>query len=123
MLLLAALLTVLVGLFHSIAGETRLLRPLLARPDLPSLGHGPWYARALIRTAWHITTLTWLGVAAMLVVIHRTLLPDHAPLLWIISAVFAVSGLAALILSRARHPAWLAFLPIAGLTGWVAAGS
>ena len=123
MLLLAALLTVLVGLFHSIVGEIRLVRPLLARSDLPRLGHGPWYARALIRTAWHITTLTWLGVAAMLVVIHRTLFPDHAPLLWIISAVFAVSGLAALILSRARHPAWLAFLPIAGLTGWVAAGS
>ncbi|WP_323762372.1 hypothetical protein [Maricaulis sp.] len=117
MLLVAASLTVLVGLFHSIAGEVRLIRPLLAMPDLPTLGHGPWYARALIRTAWHITTLTWWGIAAMLVVIHRAPLPDHAPLLWIISAVFTVSGVAALILSRAKHPAWLAFLPIAGLTG------
>ena len=117
MLIIAAVLTVLVGLFHSIAGEIRLVRPLLARPDLPDLGHGPWYVRALIRTAWHITTLTWWGIAAMLVVIHRAPLPDHVPLLWIISAVFAVSGVAALVLSRAKHLAWLAFLPIAGLTG------
>jgi hypothetical protein len=123
MLIVAAMLTILVGLFHSIAGEIRLVRPLLARPDLPGLGHGPWYGRALIRTAWHITTLTWWGIAAMLVVIHRAPLPDHAPLLWIISAVFAVSGVAALVLSRAQHPAWLAFLPIAALTGWVAASS
>lgn len=122
MLLLAAVLTVLVGLFHSIAGEIRLVRPLLARADLPTLGHGAWYARALIRTAWHITTLTWWGIAAMLLVLHRTPLREHAPMLWIICAVFAVSGVAALVLSRAKHPAWLAFLPIAGLTGWVAAG-
>ncbi|WP_417487340.1 hypothetical protein [Maricaulis sp.] len=120
MLIIAAALTVLVGLFHSIAGEIRLVRPLLARPDLPSLGHGPWYVRALIRTAWHITTLVWLGIAAMLVVIHRASLADHAPLLWIISAVFAVSGLAALIFSRAKHPAWLAFLPVSAFTGWEA---
>jgi len=120
MLTIAASLTVLVGLFHSIAGEIRLIRPLLATPGLPTLGHGPWYGRALIRTAWHLTTLTWWGLAVMMLVIHLDPAPQHAAFLWMSCALFAVSGLAALILSRAKHPAWLAFLPIAGLTGWEA---
>lgn len=120
MLIIAATLTLLVGLFHSIAGEKRLIRPLLATPGLPTLGHGSWYVRALVRTAWHLTTLTWWGLAAMMVTIHSGPAPRHAALLWILCTVFAISGLAALVLSRARHPAWLAFLPVAGITGWEA---
>lgn len=115
MLIAAATLTVLVGLFHSIAGEIRLIRPLLATPGLPTLGHGPWYVRALIRTAWHLTTLTWWGLAVMMLIIHGDPAPQHRALLAICSAIFAISGLAALTLSRAKHPAWLAFLPIAAL--------
>ena len=37
MLLIAAALTVLIGLYHSIAGEQRLIRPLLTMDTLPRL--------------------------------------------------------------------------------------
>ena len=118
MLIAAAALLVLVGLYHSLAGERRLIRPLLAMETLPRLGHGPGYTRALIRTAWHLTTLTWFGIAGILVHLHLTA-PDTGDdiILWLICAVFAASGAAALVFSRARHPAWMAFLPVAALTG------
>jgi hypothetical protein len=117
MLHIAAALTVLVGLYHSLAGEHRLIRPLLALEGLPALGGGPGYTRALIRTAWHLTTLTWFGLAAMMV--HVQLRTDRGGIvfLWIVAAVFALSGLLALVFGRGRHPSWLAFLPVAILAG------
>lgn len=113
MLYIASLLTILVGLYHSLAGEKRLIRPLLAFEGLPVLGGGLWYTRALIRTAWHLTTLTWFGLAAMM--IHVQLQPDRGGIvfLWIVTAVFTLSGLIALVFGRGRHPSWLAFLPVA----------
>ena len=118
MLIAAAALLVLVGLYHSLAGERRLIRPLLAMEALPRLGHGPGYTRALIRTAWHLTTLTWFGIAGILVHLEVTAPgTGNDVILWLICAVFAASGAAALVLSRARHPAWMAFLPVAALTG------
>tara|TARA_R110000868_G_scaffold691_28_gene5056 strand:- start:1041 stop:1412 length:372 start_codon:yes stop_codon:yes gene_type:complete len=120
MLLLAAGLTLCVGMYHSVAGEIRVIRPLLASSALPLLGPGLWYTRALIRTAWHLTTLTWFGVAAIMVIIQNAPAPEHRSILWTIAGVFTASGLAALILSRGRHPAWMGFLPVAALAGMAA---
>lgn len=120
MLLIAAALTVLIGLYHSIAGEQRLIRPLLTMDTLPRLRGSTDFTRALIRTAWHITTLAWFGLAGILVVMDGQTGAGRTGVLGIIAAVFAVSGIAALVLGRGRHPAWLAFLPIAGLSGFAA---
>tara|TARA_A100001391_G_scaffold14571_1_gene8390 strand:+ start:24 stop:395 length:372 start_codon:yes stop_codon:yes gene_type:complete len=120
MLLIAAALTVMIGLYHSLAGEQRLIRPLLALDTLPRLRGSTDFTRALIRTAWHITTLAWFGLAGILIVMDGQNGAGRTAVLGIIAVVFAVSGIAALIFGRGRHPAWLAFLPIAGLSGFTA---
>jgi hypothetical protein len=118
MLLIAAALTVLIGLYHSFAGEQRLIRPLLALDTLPRLRGSTDFTRALIRTAWHITTLAWFGLAGILVVMDGQTGAGRTTILGIVAA--AVSGAAALFFGRGRHPAWLAFLPIAGLSAFAA---
>ena len=120
MLLIAAALTVLIGLYHSIAGEQRLIRPLLTMDTLPRLRGSTDFTRALIRTAWHITTLAWFGLAGILVVMDGQTGAGRTTILGIVAAVFAVSGAAALFFGRGRHLAWLAFLPIAGLSAFAA---
>lgn len=115
LLLAAAGLTLGVVALHSLAGERRLIRPLLASSALPDLGHGLWYTRTLIRAAWHVTSLAWLGLAA--VMLTAALQPALAAPVWIlpVALTFGLSGLVSLVASKGRHPGWLGLLPISAL--------
>jgi hypothetical protein len=81
-LFIAALLSFAVGLAHSVLGERFILMRL---PE-----QATFKARTL-RFAWHLTTIAWWGVGAMLV-----------------------------LASRGRHLAWPVFLAIAILSLWAA---
>ena len=113
MLLLAATLVVLVGLAHSYLGEKFILMRLFRQP-LPRLFGDDWFTRQTLRFAWHITTVAWLGFAALLVLAHRDAV-DATSMLWVVGATFGVSALIALIASRGRHLAWLVFGAIAAI--------
>ncbi len=120
MLLIAALLTILVGVMHSALGGRRLIAPILRMEGLPVILGSLKNTKLTLLVGWHIATLTWWGLAAMLIYLHFT--PDHAAkaFLWMVAAVFAISGVAALGLSRGAHLSWVLFLPIAAITGYAA---
>ncbi len=120
MLLIAALMTVLVSAMHSVLGGKRLIAPILRMEGLPIILGSLNNTRLTLLVGWHITTLTWLGLAAMLVYLHVT--PDHAgrAFLWMVAAIFMIGGVAALILTRGAHLSWVLFLPIAAITGYAA---
>jgi hypothetical protein len=112
-LLIAAALTVAIGAAHSWIGERRLIGPLLA-PEARQglLAHA--FARQVLRFAWHLTTLAWWGIGAIMIVLAAA--PPDGPgrlLLAIIAATFLASGLVTLVASRGRHLAWPVFLAIA----------
>lgn len=115
LLMAAAGLTLGVVALHSLAGERRLIRPLLASSALPDLGHGLWYTRALIRAAWHVTSLAWLGLASAM--LAAALRPAVAAPAWVlpVALTFGFSGLVSLVASKGRHPGWLGLLPISAL--------
>ena len=71
-----------------------------------------------LRLAWHITTVAFLGLAALLVALGER--GGVAPWVhgWIIGATFAASGLVALIGSKGRHLSWIVFFSVAALTFW-----
>ncbi|WP_417492883.1 hypothetical protein [Maricaulis sp.] len=122
MLLIAAALLLAVSAMHSIVGEIRLIRPLLRLDGLPVILGSPDMTRTTIRVAWHLTSLIWLGMAALLVRLQQTPMDFAACFLWVMAALFAASGAAALVASRGRHLSWVFFLPIAALCARFASG-
>ena len=115
----AAILTVLLAAAHSYLGERYILIPLFRRGDLPKLLGSTRFTQDTLRLVWHITTVAFLGFAALLVALA---LPGGvAPRLlgWIIGTTYAVSGFVALIASKGRHLSWIAFLTVAALIFWV----
>ena len=120
-LLVAAALVVVVCAIHSVLGERVLLIPLSKRDDLPQFLGDRDYAKKTLRFVWHVTSVFGLGFAAMLVALAAPGPPDSRTLLRIIAVTVGVSGLVALVVSRGRHPSWIAFLLIAALV-WFGQG-
>ncbi len=120
MLLVAALVTILVSLMHSVLGGRRLIAPILRMEGLPIILGSLKNTRLTLWAGWHMLTMTWLGLAAMLAYLHFT--PDHAgkAFLFMVAVLFAISGAAALVLSRGAHLSWVLFLPVAAITGYAA---
>lgn len=117
MLTIAAILIALTGVAHSYLGERFILIPLLRRP-LPRLFGDDVFTRQTLRFAWHVTTVTWWGIAALLL----TKAESAKTSLVILSATAFASFLVALIGSRGRHLSWIVFLMVSVLV-WIAAQS
>ena len=100
-----------VGVAHSYLGERFILRRLLRRPDLPPLFGSDVFTRRTLRFAWHVTSIAWWGLGAVLL-----LLAAEASSRTIGAAValtFGVTGVVTAVASRGRHLAWIVFLVIA----------
>jgi hypothetical protein len=110
----AAILTVAVGIAHSILGERYILSRLFRREDLPKLFGGSKFTVRTLRLAWHVTTVAWCGFAAVLVLLARRTVWS-AGLSYILATTFLVTGAVTLIISRGQHLAWFVFLVIGGV--------
>lgn len=130
-LLGAAVLLFGVGLAHSYFGERLILVRLFRRDNLPRLGESADFTKRVLRFAWHLTTIAWFGLAAVLVVLAREIgdAPESGVLAsgtrsleqsigWAIAVTFAASAVVTAAASRLRHPAWPVFAAIAVLT-WI----
>ncbi len=111
LLYIAASLIVAVGVAHSYLGERYILVRLFRRGDLPKLFGGTEFTRRTLRFAWHITSIAWLGLAAVLVVLAHP--PASAGTLGlVVGCTFLGHGVVALVGSRGRHLSWPVFLAI-----------
>lgn len=108
---LAAALVVALSLAHSWLGERYLLQRLFRRDDLPRLFGSADFTRRTLRFAWHVTSVAWLGLAAVLVVLARPPISANA-LGLAVGLAFLVQGVVALVGSRGRHLSWPAFLAV-----------
>jgi len=113
-LAVAALLAVLIGVLHSYLGERYLLIRLFRRENLPRLFGGDDFTKRTLRFAWHITSIAWFGLAAILLLLARQ---EGRPLAIsrAVAGTFLVSALVAAAGSRGRHYSWVVFLAIAAL--------
>lgn len=111
----AAGLTVLVSIIHSWLGEIRVIGPLLAIDPRPGVLRSP-FLRQVIRYAWHLTSLAWIGMAAALAALAiMPSSPAGKTAVLIIAGTFLLHGAIVLAISRGRHLAWPIFLAIGGL--------
>jgi hypothetical protein len=122
-LLVAAGVLAVVGVAHSYLGERFILMRLFRRADLPHLFGSDVFTRRTLRFAWHLTTIAWWGLGAILVVAAGA--AGEVPIrvvLRIVAVTSFVSSVVVLGWSRGRHLAWLAFLAVAVLVWLGAAG-
>lgn len=112
-LIIAAVLTITIGLIHSVLGERLIVSPLLKR-DLPKILGSDFITRQTIRFAWHLTTIAvWALAAIMVVYSSRPLDTTGVAVLTIIAVTFLISSLISLIAVRGKHFSWWFFLLIA----------
>jgi hypothetical protein len=117
-LLIAAALLVAIAAAHSYLGERYILIRLFRREDLPRLRGSDWFTKKTLRFAWHITSVAWLGFAAILVVLaQHSVQPGSVAR--IVGVTFLVSAAVSGLASRGRHYSWIVFLAI-GLLAWFA---
>jgi hypothetical protein len=107
----AAFLLVAVGIAHSYLGERYILRRLFRRNNLPEIFGSTEFTTRTLRFAWHVTSVAWLGFAAILVVLANPPV-DPSTLGLIIGSTFFVHFAVALIGSRGRHLSWPVFLAV-----------
>jgi len=120
--IIAAVLALAIGVAHSWLGERYVLMRLFRRQNIPHLFGSDDFTKRTLRFAWHLTTVSWFGAAALLLILASSPLDASARLLSrAIAATFLVSAVIALVGSRGRHLSWAVFLLIAGLV-WIGAG-
>jgi len=116
MLLVAGLLSVLIGIAHSVLGEKLVLGPLLERGKVPKLLGSTAFAHHTLRFTWHLTTVLLLGIGAVAIALSMSPLDSlSACVVQVLAATFTVCSLLSLIGARAKHFSWWVFLIIAVL--------
>ena len=113
-LYLAAVLIVSIGVAHSYLGERYILARLIRRGDLPKVRGSAEFTARTLRFAWHITSLAWFGLAAVLIVLARPPVTTSS-LGLVVGCTFLAHGVVALVASRGRHLSWPVFLIIGAL--------
>jgi len=111
---IAALLSATLAISHSWLGERLIVQPVLAMEDLPKLSGSRRGMRKIVRFAWHITSVFFVAMAAILLYFSRVS-PDVA-VIKIISVTYLLSAVITIVVSRGRHYAWVVFLAVALLT-------
>ena len=111
---LDAFLLVMVAIAHSYLGERYILIRLFRRDDLPKVLGSDEFTKKTLRFAWHVTSIAWLGFAAILLV---TVQPTFSKEVigQIIALTFFIHFLIALFGSKGRHLSWIVFLAISVL--------
>jgi hypothetical protein len=118
-LLAAAAVLVALAIAHSLLGERYILIRLFRRKNLPRLFGSDLFTQRTLRFAWHLTSVVWLGFAAVLALLARPGVPSRTGLLLTVVGTFGICGVVTLVASRGRHLAWIAFLAVAVLA-WLA---
>jgi hypothetical protein len=114
MLYLAAFLIFCLGVTHSVLGERYILIRLFGRSDLPKIFGSSEFTSRTLRFAWHITTVAWWGLAAILLQLGRGSLTASSTA-HIIGWTAILSALLPLVITRGRHLAWLVLLFIGSI--------
>jgi hypothetical protein len=115
LLLSAAVVLGFIGLAHSYLGERFVFGRLFALRDLPLLHHDRQYTERVIRFAWHLTSVAWWGLAAIILALSGALATTHVIGI-IVGSTLLVSGVIIVATAGTRHPAWWLFLVAGALT-------
>ena len=116
----AAVLCALISLAHSIIGEWRIFRHLRqVGRVVPTEGSNVLreFQVRIIWGTWHGLSVVGLGLSGILMWLAQpgAQAASGGQLEWCVAITTAATGMLVLVSNRARHPAWVALLLVAGL--------
>lgn len=115
---LAVALILALGIAHSYLGERYILRRLFRREELlPKLFGTTAFTAGTLRFVWHLTTVAWFGIAAVIVQAANPSVGSGA-VLRTFAVLALASGLFPLWFTRGKHLSWVVFFGVAALLGW-----
>lgn len=121
LLLIAAATLFFIGTMHSVlaewSGDRRLVRRIVQSTLFEADVADDLLARRIVRLAWHLTSLAWCSMAAVLA--YLSLVEQTRPVIVtirIVAVVFVFHAVLSLGLTRGRHPSWYLFLIVATLS-------
>ncbi|GAB5481377.1 MAG: hypothetical protein Pars92KO_11340 [Parasphingorhabdus sp.] len=113
LLFIAAGLIVVLAFFHSVAGQRRLIGPLLMGKS-EILSNPTW--RAIILFGWHSTTALLLLIALYLAMTAGGLAVGNDLQLIVTAVTFIGLGVANAVLAKFKHPGWILLSSIGIIT-------
>lgn len=118
-LLAAGLLSIVVGLVHSVLGELMIFSRMRRGAWVPTDGGDALRERhvRILWASWHVVTV--FGTAFAAILLRLALAPDVElrPLLAAtVTVTMVVSALLVLLATNGRHPGWIGLLGVAALT-------
>ncbi|WP_144055551.1 hypothetical protein [Octadecabacter antarcticus] len=104
----SALMLIITGIIHSIAGEVYLLRPMFEQRGNRILEHK--FGRSVLRAAWHLTSVMWVILAIILYA--ATFQPTNLAKVVFLSVgiSFTAIGVFDLVASKGKHIGWPSLL-------------
>ena len=123
-LTIAAGLSAVTGLVHSVLGEWLIFRHLRQGTLVPHLGAPPLRARnvRILWATWHLASVFgWAFAAVLLGLADSPEAPVRQLVLQAIVAANVGGAILVLVGTRGRHPGWVALGAVAALV-WVASG-
>jgi hypothetical protein len=116
----AAALVVVTALVHSVVGEQRILGPILNGAEPAPRILKSRLARAIVRFAWHFTSISWLAVAAVFAIVAGLPAPVQTrAIVIVLGGSFLLMAVISVAISRGRHIGW-PLLAAIGLTALAA---
>ena len=118
-LLLAGSLAILLGLVHSVLGETFVFQKLRDRQShawLTRINELPIRSIRILWASWHVVTVFGCGFGLMMIwLAYATTQDSIAALLKILFVTIFISALVVLVGTKGRHPGWFVLLIISSL--------
>ena len=105
---IAVMALLVLAIAHSYLGERYILIRLFKRDNLPKLFGSDVFTKRTLRFVWHLTSIAWLCLAGILMVLAQPTIQPK-PILLIISATFFIHCIAALFGSKGKHLSWILF--------------
>ena len=114
---LAAVITLLTAVVHSILGEIRIFQPLRRRAGT-SVDALPARHFGILWATWHARSVLGVGYCVILINLATGNPGDGQTTILEMAIVGSMLGASALVLigTRARHPGWIALLLVAVFT-------
>ena len=114
----SAVLLFAIALAHSVLGEMFLIGPLYKIKFVKLFG-SETFAKRTLRFAWHLTTIAWWAIAALIFIwASMETTPSIEMFARILVVAFIATSAVSLIIARGKHwISWVGFLVIAALTG------
>jgi len=121
LLVAAGVLSLVIGVVHSVLGEVLIFKNLRVKSLVPTLATEPLRERnvRILWATWHLPSILGWAMGAILFELAASELASSSAIVHYIALSMLASGVLVLIATKAKHPGWVGLCGVAVLC-WLA---